>query len=599
MRPYQLKYVENLRQISSLRDILAVPREDYKVWLDIQLQHRQRLMELKKENMALLETNLFPVLDGLHAAGAEEVHALEEFADQLMDWSTNLDSGLYVKIHDAFLSLARVRKDRDGIIRELYKLGMGLYYLNRMLEGLETPYIRPFRFRGEMVFTEAGSYLKFFREIHNEETQGYIIRALANIAISSTDIRRKVAVSARVLEIVQDDYYRSAAPSLPWDVFLRRTNQQMSSNRAILSKGNLSPRELSSVLEACFEVFKPEEQNDDPNIRWLWPYYEMEYSCGFADLSTTMDRLERLILRSPEDQHDMSGLYGNVQLPVYYGILMRDNPKMNGRARRLSFLKRAYEKMLRVILSHPAEQVDDFFAYLIRLVVDGYYEAEGGRPFSEVIVLLMQRFSGELYFRSLQTGDIMKLLCDALLTEDPHYFDDIDFIASLTGFEERREKVLAFAGDCAIYHDVGLMQMNVSRLIQSRELLDNEYQMAALHTVLGRKNLARCPSTAIYADTACGHHRWYDGADGYPEEYLREKSPYRMMTDTSAAAAFLVERYDENEEELMDQIVSGAHRQFSPMVAALFSDETIRRKTAKILGNPEPYYQKLYESLSE
>ena len=106
---------------------------------ETQLQHRQRLMELKKENMALLETNLFPVLDGLHAAGAEEVHALEEFADQLMDWSTNLDSGLYVKIHDAFLSLARVRKDRDGIIRELYKLGMGLYYLNRMLEGLEIP----------------------------------------------------------------------------------------------------------------------------------------------------------------------------------------------------------------------------------------------------------------------------------------------------------------------------------------------------------------------------------------------------------------------------------------------------------------------------
>ena len=158
--------------------------------------------------------------------------------------------------HQAFFSssLYRVKRDRARIIRQLYKLGMGLYYLDRSVEGVREKLAGPFRFRNEMIFTEAGSYMKFFEEIPDAETRGYIIRALANIAICSGDRKRRIAVTSRVLQIIKDDYYRELEPSLPWDTFLRRTTQQMSANRSTLSKGNLSKQELEAILEACYEA---------------------------------------------------------------------------------------------------------------------------------------------------------------------------------------------------------------------------------------------------------------------------------------------------------------------------------------------------------
>ena len=275
MQPYQRQYIENVREIMRLSDFYSVPRTDFSSWYSAEKANSTHMAELKQENIELLNRYLFPTLDALHEADDACIDELILFADTLMDWKTNLDCGVYVTIHEALLSLYRVRHERNRIIRELYKLGMGLYYLDRAVDGVESKYAGTFRYRNEMVFTEAGSYMKFFEEIQDAETRGYIIRALANISICSEDRKRRIAVTARVLQILKDKFYRDLEPSLPWDTFLRRTNQQMSANRTTLSKGDLSKQELEAIFESCYEVFKPEESAQNPDIRWLWPYYEM------------------------------------------------------------------------------------------------------------------------------------------------------------------------------------------------------------------------------------------------------------------------------------------------------------------------------------
>ena len=232
---------------------------------------------------------------------------------------------------------------------------MGLYYLRRMVEGMEDCRCRSFCFQNEMVFTEAASYMQYFEEMDREDTRGYLIRALANIALCTHDHKRRIAVSARTLSILQDAHYRALSPGLPWDAFVRKTHQQMTANRAELSRGNLDKEELAALLDSCYEVFRPEEGAANPSIRWLWPYYDMEYSCGYVDLKTTLNRLEHLIELSPLDRYDMSALYGNVQLPVYYGLLVQNNEALQLDQTRLAFLDRAYRRMLQTLLSCPAE----------------------------------------------------------------------------------------------------------------------------------------------------------------------------------------------------------------------------------------------------
>ena len=597
MLPYQTQYIENVREIARLNDVYGASLSDFDSWWAWRREAKSTMDQLKKENDALLSTHLFPMLDDLHNASPQDIAQLEEFAAVLMDWSTNLDCGLYVLIHDSLLSMYRIRQDRNSIIKELYKLGMGMYYLLRPVRYVKDKQAGQLRFENEMVFTEGGSYLKFFEEIQDEETKGYIIRSLANISICADDAQRRIAVSANVLRIVQDDYYRSLAPGLPWDVFLRRTHQQMSSNRTVLSKGNLSSRELMEVLESCYEVFKPESVTNNPNIRWLWPYYEMEYTCGFVDLKTTIERLEQLILSVPAEQYDDSGLYANIQLPIYYSDLMKKNPALQSNPHHASFLIRAYQKMMRTVLSFPVEKITYTFLYDIRLLINEYMEAEGVESYLNVTARLMRRFFPPLYIRSLKASALLRRYCAEIFDHDPAFFDDIPFLAKIASPEEKRAALMDYADGCGMLHDFGLLQLGLERTVQTRNLFETEDQMLRLHARMGSEALGKRLSTERFADVALGHHAWYQGG-GYPEDYVRLSSPYRQMTDVVAVGSYLLDDRRGDPQAAIQDVIAQEQKRFSPLVTAYLSSPRLRNDLCAILsGSEEPYYRAFYQHL--
>ena len=600
MREYQIRYIENLKEIASLIDIYGFELTKFEDWYRKQSEARDRLRQLKQENIALLNGNFFPALDDLHSASAQDIADLEEFSDKLMDWTTNLDCGIYILIHDSLLSLYRFRKDRNGIIRELYKLGMGLFYRQRMVEGFKTERIRKYRFENEMVFTEAGSYLKFFEEIDDEQTQGYIIRSLANIAITAVDRKKRVAISSRVLKILQDENYRKIAPGLPWDIFLRRSYQQMSANRDTLSRGNLSKEEMMEILEACQIVFEPEKDNDNPNIRWLWPYYEMEYSCGFVDLQTTLGRMEQLISDARYDQYDGSGLYANVQLPVYYGRLMRDNPSLQTKTKNVEFLRYAYDKMMKTLMSFPLEKYDDLFRYNVALVISGYLEIDGVETYEDVTARLMQKLAGTSYVHSLRVSEILQVYCDAIFTQEPDYFDDIPFLKQIEDLGTKRDALKEYAGKCGLFYNFGMLSMNMERLRASRNLFESEYEMYQLHTSGAYDNLIIRRSTQRYADIAHGHHRWYNEAGGFPEDYVRNESDYRKMTDVTALAVYLADHCEDDYDLLLEEIRKEEGKRFSPLVGSYLDLSELKEEIQTILKKDDrEYYRKMYEQLTD
>jgi hypothetical protein len=359
MRQYQIEYIENVREAAALADFGAGLDEGFEEWYRQRLAALERIGKLKRRNTHLLNECLFPCLDVLHEAKDEDLAELSEFADRLLDWKTNLDPGVYTAIHDAMLSLYRMRRNRDAVVRELYKLGMGMYYMDRYVAGLQEDKSAPFRFQNEMVFTEAASYLRRYEEMENEETRGYIVRSLANVALCVRDHKRKIAASSRALKIIRDEKYVRLAPSLPWDRFEQAAHRQMSANRVSLSRGDLSDEELAEVLDSCHEVFQSEQASANPGVRWLWPYYEMEYSCGYVSRECTLERLEKLISDTPAHQYDTNGIYGNVHLVLIYGEILRRHEELRGDLKRLRFLNEANRRLYRTLLNYPANRIDD------------------------------------------------------------------------------------------------------------------------------------------------------------------------------------------------------------------------------------------------
>ena len=598
MLEYQERYISNIKRINELKDIYAYSDASFEKWYENQLQAKKEMKALKQDNIAILNEKLFPVLDDLFNADEETIKSLEAFADQLMDWRTNLDPGVYILIHDSLLKIYRLKAQRNKVIKELYKLGMGHYYRNRMIQGSEHALSRKIFFENEMIFTEAGSYIRYFDKIEDEETKGYIIRALANISIATTDRKRRISTTARVLNIVSDPYYRQMAPNLPWDTFLRRTYQQMSSNRATLSKGDLSNEELALVMEACQIIFEPEKDNDTPNIRWLWPYYEMEYSCGFADLKTTLQRMEKLIDEAPTDQYDESGLYGNAQLPIYYGRLLKSNPQLLDKPRYQQFLKHAYDKMLNYLLSYPNEKIDEFYFYDITLLVYSYLEHDCVDSFYDVTRRLMGRIFGSDYVTYRKAGEIISLLCETIYRNEKDYFDDITFLKAIEDEDQKKEALLQYASSCGMFYNFGLVSMNMSRITNNRNLFDSESEIYSLHCELGYDTLITRNSTKIFADIALGHHAYYDENGGYPQSYVRYESEYRRMSDIVAIADRFIIDNTGDINELASRIKAKAGTIYSPLVCSYLDQDLIKKIETILKDESREYYRELFELIT-
>ncbi len=597
MKDYQLRYIGNLKSILELKDVFRLPQNDFESWYQGCLAASKNISEIKKENDALLKEELFPMLDDIYNASEEELSDLEEFSNTLLDWRTNLDPGVYVIIHEALLRMYRVAKNPSRIIKELYLLGMGFYYQDLAYRGSDHAKAHQLNFENEMIFTEASSYFRYFSSLDSDETRGYIIRALANISITSNDRRKRLSSSIKALHIVTDPFYIQMAPSLPWKTYERRTYQQISAVRSTLSRGDFSNEELALIMEACQIIFEPEKGVDNPNIRWLWPYYEMEYNLGLCSLEETLSRMEKLILSMNYDRYDESGLYANVQLPIYYGRLLKANPQLLEKQRYTGFLKEAYDKMMKTLMSLPSENMDEYFSYIFSLLANSYFETKGVEHYADIMKKIIGRFTGDYYIRSRQVGDILALYCEKVLESDPSFFDEMPILKDLEDDKTKKEVLLSYARDAGLFYNFGVIPMNLEKIMMSRHLFQREDEIYTLHTDIGYHCLQERESTARFADVALGHHKHYEG-EGYPSEYKRLDSPYRSFTDLAAIVSYLRVHEEEDIDQLCENIQKQSRTIFSPILASYLDDKDLRKQIKTILTvEKRKYYKELYDQL--
>lgn len=350
-------------------------------------------------------------------------------------------------------------------------------------------------------------------------------------------------------------------------------------------------------MEACQVVFEPEKDNPNPNIRWLWPYYEMEYNLGLSSVEETLSRMEKLILSMNYDRYDESGLYANVQLPIYYGRLLKANPQLLEKQRYTGFLKEAYDKMMKTLMSLPSENMDEYFSYIFSLLANSYFETKGVERYADIMKKIIGRYTGDYYIRSRQVGDILALYCEKVLESEPRFFDEMPVLKDLEDDKTKKEVLLSYARDAGLFYNFGVIPMNLEKIMMSRHLFQREDEIYTLHTDIGYHCLQERESTARFADVALGHHKHYEG-EGYPQEYKRLDSPYRRFTDLAAIVSYLQVHEDEDIDELCASIQKQSRTIFSPILTSYLDDKDLRKQIKTILTvEKRKYYQELYDQL--
>ena len=561
-------------------------------------------------NMTLLREGLFSTLDHLFDADRETLEELEEFATYLMGGKETQDEGVFRLIHRALLSLARQKGDRCGMIRELYWLGMGYYWLYSKLVGLPLEVTEKYANQMRLSFTEAAAYLKYFEEIEDTETRGYMLRSRANMSLGSfKSSGEKIRLVRDTLCIMQDESYRQTEPDLPWERYLYMTHQQMASSVSYSKEQVMSPEDMAWIMESAYIVYHQRLEEAAASgghtpLRWAFPYYAMEYYCGIYDMDHLMARIEKLMDQADPADVSPDGMYGILSLPAFYCQYLEQNPERI--PAKASYLEGLYQRALEYAGRFPAQEDEKLSLYLRQLSFT-YIETQGGVPYGVYLQKLLLRFAPEAYLHSRMVGEAARALCGLIMEEEPTFFDDVVKFRQIDDPEAKRRQVLDDAMTCGLLHDVGKISFLELYSRTARQWFEEEYEVTRLHTTAGHLLLSERASTKRFAPIALGHHAWYDGSShGYPEAYRRLECPCRQMVDVIGLVDWLenvshsAQAYTGMEmgfDEAVEEAISLEGRRFSPMLTARLRDKQVAALVwdAFERGRKEAYRRMYYQ----
>lgn len=595
MQPYQKEYIANLKDISALIADRKPDGRSFAAYMEELYEHKRLIEEKIKRNMTLLRDGLFPLLDRLFEATDEELAQLEEFAAALLDGKNELDGGLFCQIHQALLSRARLTKNRNTIIEQLYWLGIGRNNMCSKMVGLDFSDSEAYMTQMRLCFGEAAAYLKYYDEIDDTRTRGYILRARANTALGAfKSSSHKIRLIRQTLQILQDEDYQAKAPELPWDRYIYMTHQQMTSSISYSRENDMTPQDVAAIMESAHIVHQRRiqealERHEAPPVKAAFSCYAIEYYCGLCTLAELLGRMEELMDSRDITDFSPDGMYAIISLPAIYCNYLQEYPEYLPKRR--EYLEALYRRIIAYVETFPGKKANEQIFFFLRQLSTTFIETADSISYGELQQRLLIHFAPDAYVHSQVVGKAASAFCAMIMDEEPAFFDDIDSIREITDPDAKRQQVLADAMACGAFHDVGKINFISLYSRTARQWFEEEYEIARLHTIVGSARLSAHESTRRYAAAALGHHSWYDGSHGYPDAYRRLECPCRQMVDVIGLMDWIDNGMHSSwlyghEEKSFDQAVADAialeGRRFSPLLTARLRDRTVVEKLRQV-----------------
>ncbi len=553
-------------------------------------------LEAVERGTALLRENLFPVLDDILDAGDQELADLYEFAEKLMSGQA-WDVGLHYRVHLALMDYARHAGRTDMLLRELYKVGMSLYYLENMLVPDQT---RLFSTRMRLCFTECASY--FGTPAYDEldaESRGYVHRSMGNIALAyhGTDpaaTKAKLAALERSIRILSDPDVRAKTPELPWDTYLYKSHQERTSLLASLRRGDAGPETYAQVLESAQIVQERQlaafrERGVPPDPRWQYAYMAARYHCGAMLLPELLDGLYALSRSRPEDDFSSLGAFAHIGAPAYFMDYAKGLPEPQAMERDVR-VERMTRRMRAYLYALPPEENGDLLLFHLRQFLYIYKEDQGAIPFFELLQdFFATRFPAG-FVRLWIMGRLARALTGWAVEDCPEKLSGLCGTRGAGEVRERRAELEDFAMRAGRLADAGMIHFFRMETSACRGLFEEEEALLRLHTHLGANLLRGHSSTRDFADIALGHHRAFDERSGYPLDFSARGLAVRPMIALVSVADCLA-RADRDAvsrsrpalslDEALEHIQKGAGTVYDPFAAALLTSpdrrELLRR----------------------
>lgn len=141
----------------------------------------------------------------------------------------------------------------------------------------------------------------------------------------------------------------------------------------------------------------------------------------------------------------------------------------------------------------------------------------------EWIYRLLVRRQLPTYLHSVMVANLAGAVYTGAVNANPQLFANFPNVVD--------KDMDTYINKCALLHDVGKTRITDIVNMQTRRLSDREFQGIKLHTEYGAQMIDKDERLARFRDVVIGHHKFYDGTGGYPQNFDNTKSPYRIIID--------------------------------------------------------------------
>jgi HD-GYP domain-containing protein (c-di-GMP phosphodiesterase class II) len=207
------------------------------------------------------------------------------------------------------------------------------------------------------------------------------------------------------------------------------------------------------------------------------------------------------------------------------------------------------------------------------------------------------------YIHSMMVSEIASLLADEVLMKCPEEFIGVLGYKTAKDVLKNRSELIEYIRSGGMLHDVGKCYITDIVNKQNRTLSPSEFNMILLHPKFGQAIAHKDSVLEPYYDVILGHHKFYDGKGGYPEDFDNTASPARFVIDLisiadsiDAATDVLGRNYAEgkNFETLFTELQVGAGTRYNPRIVKLIENNRYLKAALTTLtrdGRAGIYYQ--------
>jgi len=217
------------------------------------------------------------------------------------------------------------------------------------------------------------------------------------------------------------------------------------------------------------------------------------------------------------------------------------------------------------------------------------------------------------YAHSIMVGKISEYLAERLFADDPGHFIGIPGVETVDSLASRKDEILHIIEKGSLCHDIGKLSYVGNPFIHTRSLTDEEFAVIKRHPVDGAAMIERedgSGSNTAYMEIIKGHHVYYDGSGGYPENVDNETHKYKAIVDVIAVANAIDAATDgvsksytapKDAKAIIKEIVDGAGARYSPSVAGVLKGEDALADIERLLETErkKAYYTAYLHSWEE